>query len=473
MKIVNILFLLSSLAIATWSLPALPRHAPPKVMDTPRFDFHQDYFTVPDNLAPAKPVKKSNSIYSWFASLVTTADTVIIDFNCTIKDVSQCQKARRAYKSAAKLLSSVIKFKRPIKVKAIYTSFCEEHKECNPGTLGQATSPSYFNLREPDTDSEFWYPQALAKQISTRELQWNDHDIIAQFNADVDKENQIPRGMSKFWFSDDKNKIHPRQYDFEYVYVSLSLPSFPNLLSVLHELLHGLGILSFWNVFNPGEYFSDNPQHNTRNYDAYENALSPMLLFREAPRSNEIRGISLPFIFDKFIYEKRTNTRIVDTYLTQFKSLNLNCSYAQWTKSFLQNRAYNEGRRLYKLSMTKNSLVFRFPEDGKSMNKTGELFVETSYEPFKAGSSLSHFDKQTYANTEEFLMRPEAEPGKSLKQITPKGLFPIGVKTRKMLRALGYNVVMNGLPAYGIGNHAAKLGGPLTSLLIIFGLWFW
>ena len=468
MKLISFLVLFLSLIIATFSLPA------PLTISSPiplRFDFHQDHFTFSNGSASASATstKKDKTFFQWLASLVTPEKSISIDFQCTLKDVSQCEKAHNAYKSAANILSKVIRFKRPIKVKAVYSSFCDSQSECNSGTLGQATAPAYYILK--DIDPDFWYPQALAKQITDKEYQWVEHDVYAQFNADNDV--GLPKGINKFWFREDGKKIHPKQYDFEYVYVPFLVTKHRvSSFSCLHELLHGLGILSFWQVISPSSVKGLVVTGNKE----LEPALSPMLLLRDSatqPEKDEplVSGVSLPFIFDKFIYESKTGGRIIDPFLKSYKSLtNYHAFHSKWVSYFVDNKAYDEGKRLYKLSTEKSSLVFRFP----FKNRTEDVTLETTYSPFKSGSSLSHIDRERYLDTEEFLMRSEAEPGKTLAQLTPKDLFPIGDKTRKMLKAMGYNVAMDDLPAYGLGyNNAVRIVGAWSPIFVIILSCFW
>jgi hypothetical protein len=193
-----------------------------------------------------------------------------------------------------------------------------------------------------------------------------------------------------------------------------------------------------------------------------------MLLLRDDTNESIVSGVSLPFIFDKFIYERESGARIIDPFLKSYKSLsNHTAPHAKWVQQFVNNKAYSEGKRLYKASTQKSSLVFRIPSRNSSED-VEDVTLETSYSPFKTGSSLSHLDREAYFNTEEYLMRSEAEPGKTLAQITPKSMFPVGDKTRKMLKAMGYDVVTEGLPEYGLGyNSALGMAGTWAPFCII------
>ncbi|CAG8479623.1 11222_t:CDS:2 [Rhizophagus irregularis] len=82
----------------------------------------------------------------------------------------------------------------------------------------------------------------------------------------------------------------------------------------------------------------------------------------------------------------------------------------------------------------------------KQFNIAKQMF-ETSFNPFRVASSISHIDNSLYSNTEDFLMRPVIMNGVTLQQeIINGGNYsggPIGPKLKQILETLGYSTKDN------------------------------
>ena len=189
-----------------------------------------------------------------------------------------------------------------------------------------------------------------------------------------------------FWFQGD-GPIAANQHDFIYV--------------ILHELFHGLGFASSWR-----DYFD-------------QGALTPL------PQGNGQSRNFQEFAFDRFMVETKGGVPLE------------NAARAISGNSRLRPDA--ESRRLFDLAQTSNSLAFVFPGGQDS------VVLETSLQPYKPGSSISHAASSSSRNTPDFLMRFSLEPGITLQDVIAKcasgnPFGPIGPKLLTVMGALGYPI---------------------------------
>jgi hypothetical protein len=174
----------------------------------------------PNNLNPTSFKVNVDPLRPFTADLTAGAAVTpfLIDFQCD-QSPEICARALNGYKAASDRIARVLKIRTPIRIKAVYRSFCDvPATQCSESnTLGQAASASYFSARRSESDPWTLYPQALVKQLNKKTmLNYAAFDVFAEFNAD-----------SNFWFPNDTTPIAPNQYDFEFV--------------VAHEITHGLG----------------------------------------------------------------------------------------------------------------------------------------------------------------------------------------------------------------------------------------
>jgi len=118
--------------------------------------------------------------------------------------------------------------------------------------LGQA-GPNTVHMNfanAPVTNT--WYPQALANKLSGSDLAPGSSDISATFNSDVD--NGTVLGSTDWYYGLDANPGS----DIDFVSV------------VLHELLHGLGFLTFVDLASGQKFFGANDTYmlNLENHGA-------------------------------------------------------------------------------------------------------------------------------------------------------------------------------------------------------------
>ncbi|CAB4490283.1 unnamed protein product [Rhizophagus irregularis] len=78
------------------------------------------------------------------------------------------------------------------------------------------------------------------------------------------------------------------------------------------------------------------------------------------------------------------------------------------------------------------------------------IALETTYNPFKLGSSISHFAKDVYSTTSDFLLISESQAGKTLEdKVAAYGNDPgegMGPDLRSLLATMGYELRIPGSP---------------------------
>ncbi|KAI9188679.1 hypothetical protein H9P43_000100 [Blastocladiella emersonii ATCC 22665] len=325
----------------------------------------------------------------------------------------ECGYARSAFSRAAAHLSRAIDLARPLAVRASYRSFCGTGT-CDDSLLGRAGASSFWARREPlDAGSNgtaaIMYPQALARQVAVgRDLAWSTYEIQAEFNADS------PRGQArrKFWFPESGLAIAGDQYDFEYV--------------VLHELVHGLGMMSAW-----GTYFDD---------DARGTALP---LLTPPPGSYAALDVddggpvaatspfAQPLLFDTLVFDVPRRRSL----LASLAAIARTQPAAFPSTPPPTDPGVDAAAGLYMRATT--ARTFAVASDASGAHPLAVL--ETAFAPFAPGSSLSHVDQALYTGTRNALMRARASRGKTLGEVVDAS-DPLGPVVRGVLAALGYTV---------------------------------
>ncbi len=170
-----------------------------------------------------------------------------------------------------------------------------------------------------------------------------------------------------------------------------------------------------------------------------------------------IVDIRPPPIFDKFIKIKSSGESFSDYY---FKIRNASLAIAAkhsevveyWNHVNQSTEIKSWANQAYSLATTKKGLIFAMDApDEETYDKFRRanspiqreplaLTLSTHYGSFNPGSSLSHLDQSMYAESESFLMCPEAKLGYTLLQLTPRNGFPISPQLIRMLNVLGYSI---------------------------------
>lgn len=179
----------------------------------------------------------------------TSTDPITVHFTCQGASDSTCDKAQNAFKLATQRISTIINFVSPITVNASFLPICDiEPSICPTGyqVLGAAAPTKSFVLQDDDGVQRV-YPQALTRQFTNLPSFFNfaEYDIQAKFNSEA-----------SFWFSEDEGSVPTTSTDFNYV--------------VLHELFHGLGIVSAWQDYIGQGYLTPDPNlEQDENSNAY------------------------------------------------------------------------------------------------------------------------------------------------------------------------------------------------------------
>ncbi|CAB4430332.1 unnamed protein product [Rhizophagus irregularis] len=349
-----------------------------------------------------------------------------------------CSKVKATFDSAGEILSSTINFVEKIKVNATFTPFCEKGYCEDEEILGSA-GPIRFHPMIDDDDMVRLYPQSLVKQFQYHtHLEYSQYDIGAIFNSDA-----------KYWFGGEIN-IEKNQFDFLYI--------------ILHELIHGLGFGSSWDqyyvglitppIINKFNGVKINVESNNNNNDEDNNNNN---------KENSIKFVE--WAFDKYVIlmENKTKISSITQELNEFfdqKSLNnikIN-NQRDFEINFHKSKQFNIAKQMFGLAQTPNTIGFLSKEkdnNNNNINNSKEkidnskdvVILETSFNPFRVASSISHIDNSLYSNTEDFLMRPVIMNGVTLQQeIINGGNYsggPIGPKLKQILETLGYSTKDN------------------------------
>ncbi|PKY45040.1 hypothetical protein RhiirA4_542295 [Rhizophagus irregularis] len=304
---------------------------------------------------------------------------IVLTFNCGIKNDILCNKAKNAFETAGKILSSVLLINTPIQLNASFLDFCTSLGECPNGSgliiLGGATPARTIPLQDDDGLVRL-YPQALVKQFQFKQHPaYGPFDIMALFNA----------GGTSFWFEGDP-PITRNQQDFLYV--------------VLHEIVHGLGFASGWE-----DYMNDQPK-----------ALTPEILITGKDPSEQFKFNGfLESAFDRYLIHIPTGKKIsaltgdINKFQKEVGIIFEND--IDFVTKFRNSPQYKIAEEMMSYSITPNALGFLPRGTTKAIES---VVLETRLQPYQTGSSISHVDFKKYNNTSDFLMKFLADHGANL-----------------------------------------------------------
>lgn len=145
---------------------------------------------------------------------------------------------------------------------------------------------------------------------------------------------------------------------------------------------------------------------------------------------------------DKFIYYDTDHTNASQTlypFTTITKRLNQWCnanalfrSSIDMANSWYNSDVFQHASRIYGRSIKGRDVM-------AVVNQTPVLYLETSLNPFSAGSSLSHVDHSQYIDSAEYLMVYTANRGVSVETLDKKyPTGPFGPELMKIMASLGY-----------------------------------
>ncbi|CAG8723371.1 1156_t:CDS:2, partial [Funneliformis caledonium] len=340
-----------------------------------------------------------------------------VKLDCRSDNITLCNNINLAFNRASKTISTVLKLNTQIVVNATLRNFCEGFtpETCDPNLkklLGQA-GPNMLYALEDDDGLERLYPQALVKQFQfPRNPTFNEFDIFAEFNTNF-----------PLWFEED-GPIEESETDFFYV--------------MIHELMHGLGFLSFWTQIPDKLALIPTfvPKFSGTNGDAQINDTT---LIKDVTVKESALDKSMIFL------SNGSSVSSITKHISDF--MIKNPGEADPFEKFGQSEI-KMLTDMYILATTPKSLGL-LPR-GSTNFVSDAIILETAINPYVQGSSITHFDFATYLNTSDFLMMFQAVNGKPIKElIKDGGNYPggvIGPKLKLMLETIGYTTEDNPNP---------------------------
>ncbi|GAA5801878.1 hypothetical protein HPULCUR_007335 [Helicostylum pulchrum] len=326
-----------------------------------------------------------------------------ITVNCLHTEPIICQKAERAFKKAADIISDVILFKEPVKVNATMMSFCKALNECGTGMLTLGGSSPARAMPLLNNDGLFrLHPQALVKQFGL-----DDHpayapfDILSIFNADA-----------PFWFQEDNVPIDPIQADFMFV--------------ILHEFMHGLGFYSGWNEYISSEAITPDPS------PFMSNQLMLMLNpTTTAIHPNQFLESAMDRLLKIIKVDDKPTSIAVSDFTRKLNSIDVNN-----LQQLVLDPKFSFARDMNRYATVEGSL-------GIESSDEEVIVLETALKPFQSGSSVSHVAYQKYTSSKDFLMRFMQDRGVTLEDAVKRGggTGPIGPLLLRVFEELGYATV--------------------------------
>lgn len=195
----------------------------------------------------------------------------------------------------------------------------------------------------------------------------------------------------------------------------------------MHELLHGMGLISSWYHWIDDELFLPSfPVYSGSNFT----------------------GLSLSYIYDRHLSDAVNGFWMKDYAAVVKRDLNKAIDRAkqtgrnyQWRDFFMETEGGNISRALKAKGspwLTPRGVWSWFPviEGPNVLMRYAILFTPTK---FDEGSTGSHLDDKFYVGTSQFLMRPFAAKHVGLDGYIPSNpRGPIAETTLGILRAMGY-----------------------------------
>ena len=335
----------------------------------------------------------------------------IFDVVCGNIGNDSCNKAQQEANEVAARLEQVLVLNKSIKMQINFVSFCLT--SCSNDTIARTGPTTYFALRDKPT---VLYPQSLVKQLATNQdaLSFSKYDAVINFNSDFSK------GGFRFYFESYDSSTHYSRYSFKFI--------------VSHELMHGLGLVTSFDEYI--DMSQNRPQQLQASVAQYQvpstsHLLSPspnlnILKKRDAvfqPKSSVASSSAFQFlnVFDTFLVDVRTNSRLNDTFMTYFYT----------SKSPLPILTLYHASSLYNASTIRYAIQF----------DTGtETFpMDTSFSEFSSGSTMSHVDNSLGEGALDEMMWSMAGHTRTT-DLNGGRMSPLGYYQLRILETMGYKL---------------------------------
>lgn len=169
------------------------------------------------------------TVHAESVTVTGTGSTFIIHQNVGFDDPTHGADRAAVFQAAAQLWANQLISNVPIEVDAQFTSLSCTASQATLGSAGPT-----FNYYLPSGADAYgmqnntWYPVALYNALTDSDVDPDGADITAQFNADLDDNENCLNGVNWYYGLDH----NPPGNDIDFFEV------------VMHELAHGLGFLS-------------------------------------------------------------------------------------------------------------------------------------------------------------------------------------------------------------------------------------
>ncbi|KAL2915841.1 hypothetical protein HK105_204542 [Polyrhizophydium stewartii] len=336
-------------------------------------------------------------------------------FSCADASVAVCESARLGFERAGALIANSLQIATTINVQATFRSFCNaagKARNCDLGnTLGQAAAAAYFSAKLDNASEWAFYPQALIKQMQPdHSLQFNQYDIVAEFNADF-----------PFFFRNSNRTILANETDFEFV--------------VCHELTHGLGFDTAWASY----YTVYSGMTRDSSY------LAPLVYLRGSNLNSAVVTSFEPInIWDMYVQRSADSQALSALARTITSFGGVGTELPKFLSGFEASGApYRAGRDVFS-AVTAGSRAIAFKP------KSGDLvYLQTKGGLYQPGSSIAHVDYDTYWTSPDFLMIPAVQnlTGSSLDDIIKSNTKGVGLDggiygpgTKNIMASIGWTL---------------------------------
>jgi hypothetical protein len=292
--------------------------------------------------------------------------------------------------------------------------------------LGYGRPASFWEIQSRSLPDAL-YPQALVRQILSTQGSALELSQLRQFDIEMMFNTELP-----FFFPRDILE----QSAFGNLYRDIKSDEYDLLYLSLHELVHGLGMVTF---------FSQHMKHSS-------SALSSQFpIFASTDMSNML---TTPIIspgpqsrFAKLGIFDHSLTTPSGSFSGLMKiSANIFDNNASVDDQLAGLQA---ARILYLQSTTARGVSSVFSSSQLQIESRGYeekppgLYVYTSVAQYEAASSLVHAETSIYSTTEDFLICPTVVAGSALEMLLAKfgGKFgPVGKRTIAILSTMGYRL---------------------------------
>ncbi|KAL7749677.1 hypothetical protein RI367_004905 [Sorochytrium milnesiophthora] len=339
------------------------------------------------------------------AAANTGSAAILFDFRCTLVNTSSCDYILRDISKAAELVTQSLHLVAPVVVRVVAgpQTSAEGH-----AFLGRTWISAYWRC-DTDAHGHALLPQSLVKQLVTRQQL---EGKLSATHADMDIQLNVTDTNPWVWWREQSPSIAPYQKDVSLLFV--------------HELLHGLGFISFWTYHQvAGSLYMVPEWIFQKQRDRWIHTVYDALLIHSS------RNIAMQTMADQ----------LMESPLPSLSGLSQACLSAKCDESdhwqrFQAWRTSQQGTLsaslAAELSRGASEQVFVQGHGGE------QVYVETA--GGDGGTPFTHLNHTAYANTADFAVALSAGYNTTLQDMQSRYPQLIGPKTWSVLRKMGYMI---------------------------------